>query len=373
METFPAYLFMSKPQISRKFQTVCLLRIFVTLSFVGLWGTALAEKEGGESSARREQPTWRVEFANDLMFNSDNRFTNGFTVQKHSTTAADLDSVEGVRTFGKWFAKRLLPDNQGLQYRKALVIGQSMATPADIEDPNIRLNDTPYFGLLAATGSWIAFDDLRFTGFGIMAGITGEYSFAEQVQKVVHSITDSTEPQGWDHQLDTEPVLNLYFSKKRKIWNASKFDGAASVDFAVGNFVTSLSAGLETRIGLKPDGFAYIYDPMGLELPYDASLPKSGRRSEFYVSLVARARAWALFMPLDGNILVSGNEWTENNTIDPERLVGQGIVGIHYVRPSWGIHINWTFNTDTVDTNTIAIDEDFQGNYGSATFEWRFK
>ena len=184
-----------------------------------------------------------------------------------------------------------------------------------------------------------------------MAGITGKYSLAEQVQKVVHSVIGSKEPQGWDNQLDAEPVLNLYFSKKRKIWNTSKFDGAASVDLAAGNFVTSISAGLETRIGLKPDGFAYIYDPMGLSLPYDASLPQSSRRSEFYVSLVARARAWALFMPLDGNILVSGNEWTDNNTIDPERYVGQGIVGIHYVRPSWGAHINWTFNTDTVDTS----------------------
>jgi lipid A 3-O-deacylase len=363
---------MSKPPVS-SVSASFLPRLVIALSLAGLAGVAFADEEDGESSARRSHPTWRVEFANDFMFASDNQFTNGFTVQKHSTTAADLDSVEGVWTYGKWFAKRLLPDSQGLQYRKALIVGQSMATPSDLEDPNIRLDDTPYFGLLAATGSWIAFDDTRFTGFGVMAGITGKYSLAEQVQNVIHSIIDSTDPQGWDHQLDTEPVLNLYFSKKRKIWNTSKFDGAASVDLAAGNFLTSISAGLETRIGLKPDGFAYIYDPMGLALPYDASLPKSGQRSEFYVSLVARARAWALFMPLDGNILVSGNEWTENNTIDPEHLVGQGIVGIHYVRPSWGAHINWTFNTDSVDTSTVAPDEEFQGNYGSATFEWRFK
>ena len=158
---------MSKPP-DRRVSAAFLPRLVIALSFVGLWGTALAEKEGTESSARREQPTWRVEFANDVMFGSDNQFTNGFTVQKHSTLAADLDSTVGVWTFGKWFAKRLLPDQQGLQYRKALVVGQSMTTPSDIEDPNIQLNDTPYFGLLAATGSWIAVDDTRFTGFGVI-------------------------------------------------------------------------------------------------------------------------------------------------------------------------------------------------------------
>jgi hypothetical protein len=57
----------------------------------------------------RERPTWRFEFSNDFMFSSDNQFTNGVTVQKHSTTSGNIDDLHGVRAFGKGLARRILP------------------------------------------------------------------------------------------------------------------------------------------------------------------------------------------------------------------------------------------------------------------------
>jgi hypothetical protein len=321
---------------------------------------------------RQERLALRFEFANDAFFDSDNQFSNGFAIQKHSTVATDLNDLQGDRAFGKRLARRLLPQASDLFYRKAFIIGQNFATPDDLKNPSIILDDTPYFGMLAAESSWIAFNDTRFTGFAATIGIVGEYSFAEEVQKALHSRIDATDPQGWDHQLDNEPIINFYYMKKRKLWNKPSFDGALNFDMAVGNFLTGIDVGIEMRLGRKPGGFSYMPDPLGRGMAYDATLPGQSARSEFYGTLALQVRAWAVFMPLEGNTFVSGNEWTDNNTIQPENVIGQAVVGIHYVRPKWGVHATWRFATDNIDEDSLAPGTDVENNFGTIMFEWGF-
>jgi len=321
---------------------------------------------------RREHASWRFETANDAFFDTDNQFTNGFTFQKHSTVSADLNDLQGVRAFGKRLARRLLPQDSDLVYRKALIIGQNFATPTELEDPDIILNDVPYFGFLAAESSWIAFNDTRFTGFAITIGIVGEYSFAEEVQTAVHSLIDATEPLGWDHQLDNELALSFHYMKKRKLWNLPSFDGALNFDLSVGNVLTGIDVGIEMKFGRKPGGFHYVYDPIGRNMAYDATLPRQDGRTEFYGTLVIRAWAWAVFMPLEGNTFTSDNEWTDNNTLEPEQIVGQAIVGFHYVRPKWGVHATWTFATDNIDEDSLAPGVTVDNQFSAFMIEWRF-
>jgi hypothetical protein len=327
-----------------------------------------AKDHGTESRAR---PTWRFEFANDVIFDSDNQFTNGWRLTKHSAASHNLESLEGVPKFGHWFAKRLLPASGDLNYRNALTIGQNMATPDDLDDSDIILDDVPYSGFLAAEGSWIAFDDKRFTGFGITAGLVGKWSLAEYFQVAVHKLIDATDPQGWDHQLDHEPVLNFHYMKKYKLWNTPNFDGAFSMDVSAGNYHTGLDVGLEMQIGRKPVGFTYIPDGIGRNMTYDATLGREDGRTEIYGTIAARMWAWAVFMPLEGNVLVSNNEWTDNNTIEPENVIGQAIIGFHLVKPRWGLHLNWTFATDNVDEDSVP--QSVENNFGMITFEYRFR
>lgn len=345
----------------------------VLIAFAGaLFVLCTPSAAWAQSDGKRQNATWRFEIANDFLVDSDNQFTNGFSVQKHSTTSADIDDLQGVRAFGKGLARRILPKRDGLVYRKGLRIGQNMATPDDIENPDIILDDVPYHGLLAAESSWIAFNDSEFTGFGMTLGVVGELSFAEEIQKAVHSLVDATDPQGWEHQLDNEPVINVYYLKKKKIWNSPSFDGALTFDAAVGNYHTGINAGAEMRFGRKPEGFTVIADPLGRSMGYDATLGRQDGRAEVYFSLAARAWAWAVFMPVEGNIFVSGNEWTDNNTIDPENVVGQGIVGFHFVWPSFGVHATWTFQTDSINEDSIAASDSADNDFGFLVFEWRF-
>ncbi len=345
-----------------------LILLIATLGWV-----ASETVQADEQQQQREQPTWRFEIANDLVFGSDNQFSNGFTIQKHSNISQDLNDLRGVRAFGKGLARRLLPQDNDLVYRKALSVGQILGTPDDLENPDIILDDAPYVGMLAAQSSWIAFNDTKFTGFAMTIGIVGEYSFAEEVQTGFHSLIDATEPQGWEHQLDNEPVLNFYYMKKRKLWNKPSFDGSFNFDASVGNFITGVDAGIEMRFGRKPGGFAYVPDVIGRGMAYDATLAREDGRTEIYGTLSARVWAWAVFMPAEGNTFVNGNEWTDNNTISPENVVGQATAGFHVVRPSWGLHFTWTIATDNVDKDTLSPGIEVENDYGFIMFEWRFQ
>ena len=342
-------------------------------ALVALPTAALSETITSDSlDMPRHKPTWRFEVANDFMFDSDNQFTNGFSFRKSSTIGDDIDELTGAAVFGRSLARRVLPDRDGFLYRKSLRFGQNMGTPEEIENPNIILDDVPYHGFLAAEGSWIAFNDNDFRGFALTFGLVGEYSGAEAVQKAVHSLIDSEDPEGWDNQLDHEPVINAFYMAKHKFVNKPSFDAAWNVDVAVGNYHTGINAGVEMRLGRKGRGFTYTPDPLGRGMAYEATLGRLDQQNEFYFSLAARAWAYAVFLPLEGNILVNDNEWTDNNTIDPENVIGQLIGGIHYVRPTWGLHMTWTVASDNVDEDSLAPGVEVENSFGYLMFEWRF-
>jgi len=43
----------------------------------------IADADAQEVRDEGDSATWRFEFANDAVFDSDNQFTNGFALQKH--------------------------------------------------------------------------------------------------------------------------------------------------------------------------------------------------------------------------------------------------------------------------------------------------
>jgi hypothetical protein len=248
-----------------------------------------------------------------------------------------------------------------------------MHTPDAIEESEVILDDTPYLGLLAASRSWIGFNDDELTGFATTVGVVGEASLAEPVQRQIHSIVGANKPRGWDNQIDNEPVLNLYFTRKSKFLNKPSFDVSVSTDIAAGNYHTGANAGVEMRFGRRPLGFLNNSDPLGQGMFYDSSLSRSDDQTDIYMTLAANVWAWAIFMPLEGNTLVGGNEWTRNNTIDPKNVIGKVTTGFHYVRQTWGLHFTLTFSTDSVDPASVHQGVNSDDDFGSLAFDWQFR
>ena len=311
----------------------------------------------------------RLELANDIILSSDNQFTNGTSLVVSSPVASSLEETEGTPAFGKSLLAWALPHRPGLKYRETWVLGQNMQTPEDIEDSTLIANDVPYVGFLGWGNSFYGFDDSYFFGAQWLTGWVGEEAYAEQAQKGVHAMIGGDDPAGWDNQLDFEPILNGYVSVKQRVYSNSWFDVSVTGDLAAGNFFTFAQPGLEFRFGDRPEGFHFIPDPVGRGMDYDPTVVHGGSR--FYASATFRATYFAWALPREGNLLVN-NEWTDRNTIDINRTVGQTILGLHWRSEQFGAHLFLWLSTETVDDDKLPSSEDPRNSFGSFMAEYRF-
>lgn len=308
---------------------------------------------------------------NDFLFDSDNQFTGGGSIHMHSGIFDRLAEVHGTPAFGKVLAGLVLPHRAELSYREGWLIGHSEQTPAHITADRLIKNDFPYVGLTAWGNIYTAFNNRNLYSVELLLGWVGPLAGGEQVQSTIHSVIGGTEPEGWDNQLDNEPVVNLYYTFQHKLWRRQHVDLAASATGALGNYSTYGQIGMIARLGQLPQGFASLPDPLGRGIDYYA-IQTPQDRGYFYVTLAIRGTAFAYSMERQGNLLRTDNDWTENNTLDMNRVVGQFIGGLHYVRPHWGLHFNVWMTTNTVDPDDLADDSEARNNFAEIRFVWRF-
>lgn len=314
--------------------------------------------------------TWQVLWHNDGFANSDDQFTNGVSVRQHSALADSLDATDGTLGIGKSLARRILPSDSNLHYRETTAFGQNLQTPDDIIRNDVILNDVPYVGMVGWSSNYVAFDDRRLRGFGLMIGFVGKPALGEPLQSAAHRLTGANDPKGWDNQLDFEPLLNLHLTHKRKLWSLPGFSGALSIDAALGNFFTLGQAGFEATLGDAPSGFLFQPVPIGRGLDFDATLREPGR-TYTYASVTARVTGIGFALPREGNLLRNGNEWTDDNIIDPERRVYQLVLGLHHERPRWGLHFSFWLSSDTIKGEGKGPVAGSQNSFGTITLDWR--
>jgi lipid A 3-O-deacylase len=312
--------------------------------------------------------TWRLEFDNDAFFNSDNKFTSGIAVQRHSNLATTWNDVR-MPAWTK-FGQRLPGLHRAGTYRRMGVsIGQNLQTPDDLEATELIVDDVPYAGALGAELNWIAFDNDVFQGYGLLIGILGPLAGGKPLQKLFHELNGSAEARGWDNQLANEIVVNFNGMYKRKIgelgdpeaWSA---DLAVDADFGVGTALVFAEAALELRAGFNvPRGFAFAPDPTGRTLAYDAVLWRPVTQGvSVHVSAVARAVWMPHFVFLDGSL------FREGHSIDKEDSLSQVITGLHVGWRRWGVH----FSSWRSSANVRSPAPDPSNHFGTIAIDWTF-
>jgi len=362
-------------------QQVFSLEISVFLTLLICYSPLLIANENNaqiypdnESKHLREAAKYRFEFNNDVFFQSDNQFSNGWSFQVHSPVAKSWQKIEGpanfLKQFGTWLPS--LTSN-GLNYRLSVSVGQVIQTPEDLSNPDLITNDVPYAGIITAKTTWIAFNDLEFRGFELVAGILGRPSLAEQTQNFVHVFTGSEIANGWDNQLKTEPVFNVNYMRKSKFLQTGtpakfSFDATLSGDLQLGTLFTSTGLRIETRFGINmPYGFGYRADPIGRYLTYDATLaPPRTKDASFYGTFSFGGSFFAHNLSLDGNVFKDAI-----HSVEKENLVGIATLGIHYERATWAVHFDLNFTSDTIDTSSVTANPNPENNFSTLMIEWR--
>ena len=307
-----------------------------------------------------ERERWRFEFDNDVFFNRDGNLSNSWSVQKHSAIAAAWENLDNMPKFACLTGNHIPTlKGKGLAHRFGLSITQTIQTPNDIGPKHLIKNDVPYAGILILQGSWYAYNDTEFRGFEFTAGVVGPLSLAEQSQEAFHKLFHRMQPQGWGNQLPTEPLFDLGYMRKKKIWRKGtpgglSIDSTINGNAALGNLFTHATAAMELRLGRNmPGGFAHIPNTTGYGMNYVAALqPAHHHASSFYGSIALRATALAHSVFLDGNL------FRDSHHVDKKPLVGQIIAGLHYEHMHFGVHLYTLASSAVVDIRKATAAEE---------------
>lgn len=242
---------------------------------------------------------------------------------------------------------------------------QQMYTPIDISRSDVVGDDRPYAGLLY--GGVSLFDNQQherwrqFTGMHVDLGWVGPASLAEPTQKVIHDVTDSEKPEGWNHQLDFEPVVNL---AAKRGWIAQRHmaglevEAGPSAGLALGNLYTYASAGLEARIG------------QGLERSYSIpSVAPSATGQAWFRP--GGDFAWFAFVNVEGrymahNLLLDGNTFEDSHSVEREPWVGDVQLGITLTMQNWQLSMTNVWRTHEFE------GQDRHDEFGSIQLSWHY-
>jgi hypothetical protein len=307
----------------------------------------------------RNEGLVRFEINNDAIWDRDSNFSNGWSLQYHTVRYANWEQSEAPEIF-KWVGNHFptLDEGNGI-VRYGHGIGQNMLTPGDLSNPDPPEGDLPYAGTLTYTLNWQNFNRRSARNFQISIGLLGEESFADRVQTFVHNeLLGMEEPQGWDTQRKTEPIVNLAYGYLRRLVSVGRYnDGwAGQVSLApsihLGNLFTAAELGLALRFGWNiQEGFSAYPAPPGRGIFQSSHLPKPSTASPHGVELIMGVRACGLLYTVvyDGSILTSDDRSVDRNT-----LIFAGGFGINYhYYKRFSIRLSLLYNSTLLDEESL--------------------
>ena len=242
---------------------------------------------------------------NDLFGGTDRNYTNGIQLGVVSGPCEKLWGTE-------FLTRRLLPSSfDDRDWRAGLAFGQMIFTPQDITAFDPDPADRPYAGWLYssftlmshtddASGRIAALDTAKLDIGWVGPGAQGEW-----IQSNWHEAINAKEmPNGWDHQINDEPGINLSLATTRRpglLFDVAGIQADADVraGATLGNVETNATVGGSVRLGfnLGDDyGPPRIRPALGGATFFDNEGPWS-----FYVFAGTEGRAVGRDIFLDGN------------------------------------------------------------------------
>ena len=280
----------------------------------------------------------RFEIDNDAFWNRDSNFSNGWSLQYHTVRYASWEETKAPG-FIKWVGNHF-PTLSGEDsiVRNGHGIGQNMITPEDLANPDPPPGELPYAGTLTYSLNWQRFNRNNASIFQVSAGVLGEESLAEEFQKGVHKLIDSQDPQGWDTQRDTEPILNLSYNYTWRLahigtytngWAGQVVGGPA---FFLGNLFTGASLGLGVKFGWNiSEGFNAFPAPPARGVFSANEIPKPSYASPHGFEIILAGRGTGLLYSViyDGSIITSDDRDVERNDFSLTGMIG---LNYHYYK-----------------------------------------
>lgn len=353
-----------------------------SILFLLLCNELLADEFYLESS--RNKGSLRIEIDNDVAFREDSGFTNGWSVQYHTVSYKGWDNVDTLDLI-KWVGKHFPTlDNSGSIVRNSHGIGQNMITPGDLKAEIPQEGDLPYAGTLTYSLSWQSFNREKASNLQLSLGVLGEEALAAEFQKFVHNdLGLGDDPQGWDTQRDTEPILNIGYQYALCIANMGEYqnDWAGQVTLApsasLGNLFTAMELVAAFRFGWNMlEGFSSYAAPPGRGFFQSSYLPKPSSASPHAFEIIIGARGTGLLYSViyDGSLITDDDRAVKRNGYYFSAGIG---IAYHYY-DFLSIRATIQKSTDLVEKDSLPSPPpgrnktEADPSFGSVIVEFRF-
>lgn len=236
----------------------------------------LAQKIDNTASFRDipSESYFRFNYDNDYFASSDKNYTQGYSFELAS----------------RWLAKNpanyLFLKPAGEQYKYGIAIEHIGFTPENYKSTAIQYGDRPFAAAIMLKSFMVATDTLHALRISsaLNVGLIGSGAFGKEMQVAIHEGTGNAIPQGWQHQIRNDIVLNYEVSLVKQLWRyRSMFAIEGNAAVRAGTLFTSASVGASAMLGIINTPFEpmhkqkqfqlYLYSqPLINAIGYDATL-----------------------------------------------------------------------------------------------------
>ncbi|QFU23050.1 lipid A deacylase LpxR family protein [Shewanella eurypsychrophilus] len=314
------------------------------------------------SSSANEYNTSSISLTidNDSLLNTDREYTSGVYF-KYNSASVKIPSDFSSDTIS--YLAEILPLSEASRKGWGLEFSQQMWTPTNIEVTDEIKNDRPYSGLISLNTYIREYSEESTTKYGLMLGIVGPSSHAEQSQKYIHQMIDSPKPMGWENQMEDKFVYGLEFESQKALLRRSAFgyyDYEVSMlnRVKVSNFQSEVAFGSTLRWGSQlHESFGSVGNkPGGLIDPSAFSNSKSGFFA--YLALEGRYRF--------NDYTIDGARPEHVYNINVENWQSTGSTGVVYYQSTWGVALSYAVSTPNFKEDVINHNA-----FGSLELFWR--
>ena len=305
--------------------------------------------------------TLGISWDNDLLTGSDKGYTNGVRASYLTTSAEEDQTCRFCLAAKTRDQLSSMPGIGGTDSQHALVltVTQLMVTPENIEARAPQFNDIPYTGYLSARAGLWSWTPDRITGYGVLLGVVGPESYAEESQTQVHRITGSTNPNGWDNQLGTDVIAGLGATHARRFYSSGdpahlEQDLGWVAGLRASNFLSDARFGLSWRTGTHlPTNFVPDYAGISSSIGLPGALDVSASGWSVFAGIMAQ---WIPYSYID--------EEAQNYQYDQKTLVGHAGIGAGWHTPGFQATVTVRTTSSQNKTNKEPL------SFGTISFTW---
>jgi len=255
--------------------------------------------------------------ANDFFALTDRNYTNGLALH-YAFAPSDTPRLS------YWIGDWLLGVGSDTHVRAGISVGHTIYTPADTSAKPAPPEQHPYAGYVFLRGTLLADHGDMVDSVALDLGLVGPAAGAEFVQNTFHDLIQDDPAQGWDSQINNEPIANLTVSRRWRVdlssdGNGLAFDTVPMVSASLGNFRTEASAGAIFRVGQR---LSADYGPLRIQSSlFTGNLAGRRKDSSWYFYVGAAGHAVARDITLDGNT------FRDSANVEREPFVGEVSAG----------------------------------------------